>query len=674
MAEKVINERGLQNGDKIRWILSHPSWNKPISSKLITINGKLNSEITSNLSGFVEYKEVPISEVKFEIQSTKIPRGSGRLIVTKDNLKRKKSVITIKNDDSTCLARAIVTAVANINKTKWTKTQLKDGFNKSRNLQKDMTLEDVKTFANHLKIQINIVDNENFNELLFTSENEHDGQMIYLCKKGNHFDVITSMTGFLDKSYYFHTCKKSYKKRDCHRCPAKCIACFKYFPKGNKCSGKVIECSDCNRIFFGQNCFDEHKRDRKIKEDAESKIVCKKVCKCKKCGRIITYGLENHICGFSKCSNCREYCDMNEHRCFMVNKKCKGGNCVVCDEEKKCYSCKTRTDKYIFYDFETNQETGVHVVNWVDCEDFYGNKNTFETIDEFCKFVFDAKNDGFTFIAHNSKGYDAQFIRNWCIENSMKPYCIYNGRKIMSMEVSGRRFIDSLNFVAAPLASFPKTFGLTELKKGYFPHYFNKKCNQDYVGPIPSKKHFGCNRMSSYGRKAFDEWYQARVDENYVFDFKKELREYCRSDVDILRRSMLKFRNDFIELENIDPLLYITIASVCMTVYRCNYMPCGQIGVVKDATRDEKFSKISIAWLDWISERDGVNIKHALNGGEKNLTDIGKVDGFCKETKTVYEFQGCFWHGCEKCFSNDTINTKKSDGYANSQKEDTKKE
>ena len=33
--------------------------------------------------------------------------------------------------------------------------------------------------------------------------------------------------------------------------------------------------------------------------------------------------------------------------------------------------------------------------------------------------------------------------------------------------------------------------------------------------------------MSSSARKVFLEWYQARVDENYVFDFKKELREYC---------------------------------------------------------------------------------------------------------------------------------------------------
>ena len=66
--------------------------------------------------------------------------------------------------------------------------------------------------------------------------------MIYLYKNKNHFDVITSMTGFLCKSYYCHSCKKSYKKRDCHKCPDKCIACFKYFQDGNKCSGEEIIC------------------------------------------------------------------------------------------------------------------------------------------------------------------------------------------------------------------------------------------------------------------------------------------------------------------------------------------------------------------------------------------------------------------------------------------------
>ena len=70
-----------------------------------------------------------------------------------------------------------------------------------------------------------------------------------------------------------------------------------------------------------------------------------------------------------------------------------------------------------------------------------------------------------------------------------------------------------------------------------------------------------------------------------MFDFKKELEEYSSSDVDILRKSMIKFREDFIELENIDPLQYITNASVGMAIYRSNYMPGETIGVVNSRVK-----------------------------------------------------------------------------------------
>ena len=55
------------------------------------------------------------------------------------------------------------------------------------------------------------------------------------------------------------------------------------------------------------------------------------------------------------------------------------------------------------------------------------------------------------------------------------------GSKILCMEVLHIKFIDSLNFLSMPLSAFPKTFGLLELKRGYCPHFFNTKENQDYV-------------------------------------------------------------------------------------------------------------------------------------------------------------------------------------------------
>ena len=68
-------------------------------------------------------------------------------------------------------------------------------------------------------------------------------------------------------------------------------------------------------------------------------------------------------------------------------------------------------------------------------------------------------------------------------------------------------------------------------------------------------------------------------------------------------------------------------------------------------------------WLNYVSTTKGygLNIQHALNGGEKKLTiddKTYKVDGFCKETNTVYEFYGCFWHGCPNCYKPNIINSK----------------
>ena len=111
----------------------------------------------------------------------------------------------------------------------------------------------------------------------------------------------------------------------------------------------------------------------------------------------------------------------------------------------------------------------------------------------------------------------------------------------------------------------------------------------------------------------------------------------------------MKFREDFIKLENIDPLQYTTIANVCMSIYRANYMPEKTIAIVPEYTKADNFSKTFIMWLDYIASQNNIQIQHALNCGENQLTinnQIYKVDGYCDKNNTVYEFYGCFWHGC----------------------------
>jgi hypothetical protein len=51
------------------------------------------------------------------------------------------------------------------------------------------------------------------------------------------------------------------------------------------------------------------------------------------------------------------------------------------------------------------------------------------------------------------------------------------------------------------------------------------------------------------------------------------------------------------------------------------------------------------------------NIKHALNDGEVKMCR-SKVDGFDEKTNTFYQYHGCFWDGCKKCYNQDFINNK----------------
>ena len=63
------------------------------------------------------------------------------------------------------------------------------------------------------------------------------------------------------------------------------------------------------------------------------------------------------------------------------------------------------------------------------------------------------------------------------------------------------RFIDSISFTLIPLRDFPKTFGLTDIAKGYFPHKFNADESQDYIGPYPDKSYYGYDEMKKSTEK-----------------------------------------------------------------------------------------------------------------------------------------------------------------------------
>ncbi|XP_071477968.1 uncharacterized protein [Diadema antillarum] len=172
--------------------------------------------------------------------------------------------------------------------------------------------------------------------------------------------------------------------------------------------------------------------------------------------------------------------------------------------------------------------------------------------------------------------------------------------------------------------------------------------------------------MSPKKREEFLEWHAGEVASGKVFSMQKEIHEYCVSDVDILRRCCLEFRNLFKNVTKyhkfgvidtgVDPFENcITIAAACNLVFRRNFLQIYSIAVIPPRGYDPKDiqSKLALRYLAYVSQSEGVHIQHAKNKGEVWIGPY-KVDGFCRENKTVYEFNGCWWHGCARCYEYNT--------------------
>ncbi|GBN74706.1 hypothetical protein AVEN_224457-1 [Araneus ventricosus] len=111
-----------------------------------------------------------------------------------------------------------------------------------------------------------------------------------------------------------------------------------------------------------------------------------------------------------------------------------------------------------------------------------------------------------------------------------------------------------------------------------------------------------------------------------------------RSDVDILRRCCLEFRRQFIDVANVDPFCYVTIASACMAVFRSNHIKPYSIAMVPvNGYTSGNFNMNCIRWLDFLSWKDGIEIKYALNGNGEMKIGKFDVDGFCEEQNTIYQ-------------------------------------
>ena len=651
--------RDMDERDQVRFVLRSDQLDTPISIPFMPVPQLTPERVFSQIERVVQSnRDFRLNDtVIVDIIHVEAPQGSGRSKRTTLNIReylhKKKSVVTIKNNDNLCLARALVVAVAKAeNAPNYGHLIRSDRSIQEKEAKKlhaaanvplgPCGIPEVKMFQKYLtKYEINIVSGNQDNAIIYppktgnnnsNNNNSNNVTPIYLYLHDKHYDVITSMPGFLSRNYFCHTCKKIYDHKFAHLCKEMCKLCRGYdCVEGN---GDRV-CNECKRWFKSKVCYDRHKESV-----GGARSVCEGVRKCKECGKAMEVRKltpKGHICG-RKCPTCKVMLnEEDEHKCYI---------------QKTEQSEESQYSELLFFDFECKQEHGIHEANLCIVHDEKGWEKLFEgndTVKKFCEWLLTKEHQDCIVVAHNFQGYDGYFIQNYLNKNAIKYEIILRGAKILSMTIPmfNIKFIDSLNFIPMALSQFPKTFGKTELCKGYFPHFFNKEENQNYIGPIPDVDYYSPKTMKPEAREAFLAWHKEQVESNYLFDFRKEIVKYCRSDVDILRVCCMEFREMLRDkTDGIDPFeKCLTIASYWHEVYRTNFLKKDSIAVFQhDRQLKMKQSNMAVKWLSYEMVSKGIHIQHVRNGGEKR---VGKysLDEYCEENHTAYEFQGCFWHG-----------------------------
>ena len=661
--------QGMNSTDQVRFVLKSNQLQTPITIPFCPLEELTTEKVLSHVEKVVQSnEEFRLNDtVNIDVIHVAMPQGSGRRRRTtlniRDHLKKKGSVISITNKDNLCLARALAVSIARIeNDPQYNSIKDSRGaiqrerafdLHEAANVPLGPCgLKEVDLFQHYLtNYEIIVVSGDQDNAIIYPPRpraNPNPEKSIYLYYQANHFDVITKLPGFFNTSYFCHACHKGYDHTTDHLCDGMCYSCRGF---GCVLQGNGITCQECDRLFKNQVCYDRHKQEP---INGGGRTVCETVRKCSKCHKSMDVRrLNNHPCvDNKKCPTCkvvRNPSDLN-HKCYMQQEKPK---------EEPSYA------QLLFFDFECTQEHGIHEVNLCVVYDEEGEVAVFRgknAVKDFCNWLFTPEHQDSIVIAHNFQGYDSYPIIKYLHANTIGCEAIYNGAKCVTLKTKTKKphqfksrikFIDSLNFIPMALAKFPKTFGQDELCKGYFPHFFNKDENQEYVGPMPCQDDYGVNYMKPEAREKFMAWHQEQVENNYVFDFQHEITNYCRSDVDILAECCKLYREMFKKATDtgndetgIDPFdTATTIAGYCMQVYRTKFLQKDTIALLPQAHQlKRKQSHEALQWLSYTAEKEEIRIQHARNGGEKR---VGKyyLDGYCEETHTAYEYQGCYWHG-----------------------------
>ena len=179
--------------------------------------------------------------------------------------------------------------------------------------------------------------------------------------------------------------------------------------------------------------------------------------------------------------------------------------------------------------------------------------------------------------------------------------------------------------------------------------------------------------------------------------------------MNLLRLGVMKFSSLMREITSqdgneIDPMIDLTLASFCMRTFKTNFLEEKWLYSFKDGSTEpvtklggtltlplgeqlnpddpnitskqflespiaflppdvvddsQNFSNVSIEWLRYMEYKYNILIQSAVRNGEVKFPKGGGkyyyADGYHEASKTIFEFNGCAFHGCITCYPDQSV-------------------
>ena len=654
-----------------------------VDELLDTLAGKLNSNEEFHPDRGLQ---IDVVLVRMPAPGSRPRKYSVGLRAFEKDSQRKRSIIEIKNKDQLCCARAIVTMRAychrddrhHMSMSNW--DALKRGRSRQKTMAQDLHraagvpegpcgIPELRQFQTYLSTldppyQLKVLSRQHPFFLYFRGPDAD--HKIILLKSETHYEGCTKITGFINKSYWCHECDRGYNTNDAGHHPCEgttCRSCNRNQPNPcpdyDKMKTPDTICNQCNLSFYGPQCLAFHLRSK----------TCGKTKKCMDCRAVYKVDRKHpHRCGWEECYSCHFDVPIATHRCTIQppfeppppQQRNAAGESTseTVPPPKLMYAdieCLLTADRgfvpnLLCYRGEWQQE--ITVLRGEDCVDWF-----IAHLDDYAHpTTEDIEEQPLVILFHNLKGFDGIFLLNALYKAGRRVTDqLTIGAKVLSFVSGALIFKDSLCFLPMPLSSFPSTFNLTELKKGFFPHAFNTPEHQSYRGPIPALHYYDPDGMSPAKKAELLTWHEEQVRNNTVFDFQKELEDYCKSDVDILQNGCEKFCEEFKRKAEFNPFEKCsTIASACNLYWRKRHL---HDNIAVQPPQGWHGARVNQSWvaLQWLAYQQTLypqTIKHVRNGGEQKVRTGSReefVDGLIVQPPIVFEFMGCLWHGCPAC-------------------------